>query len=76
MTQKRRVRLSANQRTDMWQRWKAGSKFRCQNHVLSTQFRLDWGVQLFKSLRNRLGKGFSGGGPTHYLSAERLVNLR
>ena len=24
MTQKRRVRLSANQRTDMWSRWKAG----------------------------------------------------
>jgi len=24
MTQRRRVKLSANQRTDMWSRWKAG----------------------------------------------------
>ena len=45
MTQPRRVKLSANQRTDMWRRWKAGQSWHQmgrafgKDHV-SIQFRL------------------------------------
>jgi hypothetical protein len=56
MTQRRRVKLSADQRTDMWARWKAGQSL----HEIGRAFGKDHvSIQFISAQRGPGGPGFA-----------------